>query len=200
MKKRVIKGIGLIVIIIPLVWFGKLLYKNELNPNPFIGIGDAIDSLDGVEVYYNGMVDHTGGRNLSPENYNLGLKYQCVEFVKRYYFEHFGHQMPDSYGHAKDFFDPSVNDGTINRKRNLLQFRNPSGSMPRYGDILIFDGHAGNPFGHVAIVSKVDIGTVEIIQQNPGPFASSRAKFKLFSDDDGFQIADERLLGWLGKR
>ncbi|WP_413044376.1 hypothetical protein [Pseudomonas sp. YJ42] len=62
------------------------------------------------------------GRNLTQDGYNLGLRYQCVEFVKRYYFERHGHRMPDSYGHAKDFFDPQVGDGALNARRGLLQF------------------------------------------------------------------------------
>ncbi|SUD83261.1 Uncharacterised protein [Stutzerimonas stutzeri] len=54
------------------------------------------------------------GGNLSKDGYNLGLRYQCVEFVKRYYFERHGHRMPDTYGHAKSFFDPSLGDGALN--------------------------------------------------------------------------------------
>ncbi|MFA0963395.1 hypothetical protein AB9P05_16445 [Roseivirga sp. BDSF3-8] len=48
------------------------------------------------------------GRNLTPDGYNLGLKYQCGEFMKRYYYLHLNHKMPDSYGHARDFFNPSL--------------------------------------------------------------------------------------------
>ncbi len=36
-----------------------------------------------------------------------------------------------------------------------------------------------NKFGHVAIVSKVSDNEIEVIQQNPGLFGSSREKFKL---------------------
>jgi hypothetical protein len=61
-------------------------------------------------VYYNGGVANVVGRNVSVDGYNLGLKYQCVEFVKRYYYQHLGHKMPDTYGHAKDFFDRNVAD------------------------------------------------------------------------------------------
>lgn len=49
------------------------------------------------------------------DGYNVGLRYQCVEFVKRYYsLEHYAHRMPNSYGHAKDLFDPRVEDGAMN--------------------------------------------------------------------------------------
>lgn len=49
--------------------------------------------------------------------YNIGLKYQCVKFVKRYYYEHLNHKMPDSYGHEKDFFDNTIADGQLNKKQ-----------------------------------------------------------------------------------
>lgn len=92
----------------------------KFNFNSDFSIGQRIDSLNGVFVYYNGGVDHVSERNTTTDGYNIGLKYQCVEFVKRYYYEHLNHKMPDSYGHAKDFFDNTVTDGQLNKKRNLI--------------------------------------------------------------------------------
>ncbi len=175
------------------------LYKVivNINPNPKQHYGQKLDSLDGVYVYYNGMIEHTQGRNLAADGYNIGLKYQCVEFVKRYYYDHFHHKMPDSYGHAKDFFDPEVPDGSLNAKRGLLQYNNPSGQKPVAGDLLVFDGHAGNPYGHVAIVSEVTENSIEYIQQNPGPFGDSRAQLELRYNTGKFELMSDRLLGWL---
>ncbi len=155
--------------------------------------------LNGVYVYYNGMVGHTGGRNKSDNGYNLGMKYQCVEFVKRYYNQRLNHKMPDSYGNAKDFFDAKIADSAINPKRGLLQFANGSRSKPQAEDLLIFDGHVGNPYGHVAIISQVMDSMVEIIQQNPGPFASSRDTFRLVHNNNLWRIGSGRALGWLRK-
>lgn len=169
----------------------------NINPNPKYTVGQKLDSLNGVYVYYNGGVSHTGARNLSEDGYNLGLEYQCVEFVKRYYYQHYKHKMPDSYGNAKDFFDPLVKDGELNKKRNLLQFTNPGTSKPQVGDLLIFDGHTGNPYGHVAIVSALTESHIEIIQQNPGPFASSRVKIPYTFVNNTYTIDSDRLLGWL---
>lgn len=183
-----------IILILTLVSF--LLLRNA-NPNPHYEIGQALDSLNGVKVYYNGSVGHTGKRNTSSESYNIGITYQCVEFVKRYYYDYYHHKMPDSYGNAKDFFNPSVKDGALNKSRDLLQFTHPGKHKPQTGDLVIFDGHEGNPYGHVAIISEVRPHEIEIIQQNPGPFASSRVTFDLDSTTAGFKIGHERLLGWL---
>jgi surface antigen len=169
----------------------------KINPNPKFEVGQALDSLNGVKVYYNGGVSHTGKRNVSEDGYNIGLTYQCVEFVKRYYYEYYHHKMPDSYGNAKDFYDNSVKDGFISTKRGLVQYTNPSESKPAIGDLVVFDGTIGNPYGHVAIISDVKARYIEIIQQNPGPFASSRVILGLDSNLTGFKILESKLLGWL---
>jgi surface antigen len=193
------KKIKIVILVFMTIVLGYVLVKliKKVNPNPQYEVGQALDSLNGVKVYYNGGVGHTGERNVSEDGYNIGLKYQCVEFVKRYYYEYYHHKMPDSYGNAKDFFDNSVKDGQISKKRDLIQFTNPSKSKPTIGDLVIFDGTAGNPYGHVAIISNTTSQTIEIIQQNPGPFASSRVILGLDSNSNGFKIQETRLLGWL---
>jgi hypothetical protein len=128
------------------------------------------------------------------DGYNVGLKYQCVEFVKRYYLEHYHHRMPNSYGHAKDLFDPSLADSTFNPARGLVQFRNNSITMPKEDDLLVFDGWTGNSFGHVAIISTVADGEVEVIQQNTG---SARDTYDLDLIDGRWRIDSKRVLGWL---
>ncbi|MDP2386947.1 MAG: CHAP domain-containing protein [Bacteroidota bacterium] len=172
-------------------------FVKKINPNTKFVVGQKLDSLNGVYVYYNGGIDNVEERNTSPDGYNIGLKYQCVEFVKRYYYEFYKHKMPDSYGNAKDFFNASVKDGQLNKQRELLQYKNPSLSKPEIGDLIVLDGHAGNRYGHVAIVSMVYQDAIEIIQQNPGPFADSRALYSFEKSDLGYKIKNERVLGWL---
>lgn len=170
-----------------------------LNWNPRYRVGQQIDSLNGVAVFYNGGVDHSSGRNLAPDGYNLGIKYQCVEFVKRYYYERLHHKMPDAYGHAKDFFDASLPDGARNVRRDLLQFRNGSQSRPQPDDLIVFGPSLFNRHGHIAVVSVVNASEVEIVQQNPGPFSPSRIRLPLQHDDGVFLLRNGRVLGWLRK-
>ena len=169
----------------------------KVNLNSSKSVGQVIDEFNRIKVYFNGGVHHSSGRNLTPDGYNLGIKYQCVEFVKRYYFERFEHKMPDSYGHAKDFVDPAVVDGSLNPKRTLLQFRNGSLTKPRSEDILVFGPSLLNPYGHIAIVSDVKNDRLEIVQQNPGPFSNSREIFKLSNSSGSWIIENRRVLGWL---
>lgn len=101
--------------------------------------GTALDSLDRVFVYYNGRIGNVKSRNVTQDGYNSGLRWQCVEFVKRYYYDALNHKMPNSYGHAKEFFDPKIKDGHLNPDRNLLQLSNPSSFKPKRGEIIVFD-------------------------------------------------------------
>ncbi|MDA9004105.1 CHAP domain-containing protein [bacterium] len=178
-----------------------ITYKviTNVNINPNLKVGEVVDSLNDVEVYYNGGVNHVLERNKTPDGYNIGLKYQCVEFVKRYYLEHFNHRMPDTYGHAKDFFDETIAHGDVNPKRGLKQYRNNGNATPEGGDLLVYKPSITNPYGHVAIVSHVDLTTmeIEIVQQNPGPFSPSRETYPLKEELSGWHIDNDRIVGWL---
>lgn len=161
-------------------------------------IGDTLDVHNNVYVFYNKSMNNTSGRNVAPGGYNIGLKWQCVEFVKRYYYEHLNHKMPNSYGHAKDFFNLKLADGVLNKDRNLVQFKNGSASKPKLNDLVIFAGNSFNPYGHVAIISKVDANEIEIVQQNVGK--DSRETFDLDFKNGKWTIKDRLMLGWLRKQ
>ncbi len=173
--------------------------KRKRSPSKS-NIGIEVDQLDGVRVFYNGPVSHVSGRNTAPDGYNLGLKYQCVEFIKRYYYQHYGHKMPNANGNAADYFDPSLKDGAFNRARGLYQFRNGSQSKPHKGDIVVFKGPNYTRFGHVAIIAGVYPGHIQIIQQNPGPGNPPRVDFSLSHQNGKWRVLNPELLGWLGKR
>lgn len=190
-----ITGLAAVLAVAAVHW---LLTHVNLNPNR--NVGDVVDQLDGVAVHYNGAVNHSSGRNLSADGYNLGISYQCVEFVKRYYFERFHHRMPDTMGHAKDFFDRRIGDGELNPARNLVQYKNGGSTPPRVGDIVVFDRWLFNPYGHVAIIAEASHDAIEIIQQNPGPFSPSRERFKLQAENGRWSIARSGILGWLRRQ
>ena len=195
MVRKIVISFILFVILI----FGAYKVITNVNLNPKYRVGEVLDSLDGVSVHYNGGVNHVSERNLTKSGYNLGLKYQCVEFVKRYYYQHLKHEMPDSYGHAKDFFNTTLDSGVLNKKRNLIQYRNGAKAPPKKGDILVYKPTITNPYGHVAIVSNVSQTEIEIIQQNPGPFSEPRDVYLLNNSDNKWTIKNKRILGWLRK-
>lgn len=188
--------------LIGLVLVGFVGFKPLQNymTNKYFSVGEQVDQLHGVWVNYNGVISNVVGRNTTPDGYNLGLKYQCVEFVKRYYYQHLNHKMPNSYGNAKDFFDKNVPDGQINQARNLQQFSNPSYTKPQVSDLVVFEGTLLNKYGHVAIISRVNEDEIEIIQQNTGLWGQSREVFTLIKKGGKWKINHRHLLGWLRKR
>lgn len=201
-KSSWLRWLGIFVLIVLAIFFG-IRGSKQINWNTNRSIAQPMDSLDGVVVYYNGGVGQSHGRNTAPDGYNIGIRYQCVEFVKRYYLEVYHHKMPDSYGHAKDFFDPNVQDGELNPARGLRQFKNGGRDVPQHGDLLIWGPSMWNPYGHVAIViqyknsPKADLNSVQYIQQNPGPFGNARESVKCIRQKDGYRLDDKRILGWL---
>ena len=100
-------------------------------------------------------------------------------------------------GNAKDIFDRNLPDASYNEKRDLVQYSNASLKKPAVNDILVFDGHLGNKYGHIAIISKVSENSIEIIQQNAGPDAPSREELKLVLINDRWKVMNRRVLGWM---
>ncbi len=87
MEKLKIKHWTYLIIGLLILSFVGIWTCRKTNPKTNFPVGQQIDSLNGVYVYYNGSIDNVIGRNTTADGYNLGLKYQCVEFVKRYYYE-----------------------------------------------------------------------------------------------------------------
>lgn len=194
-KRALFIGIGIISLFI-----ASYTIYTQVNAQQKHFIGEPIDSLNHVVVYYNGSVNNVEGRNTTSDGYNIGQKYQCVEFVKRYYYEYLNHKMPDSYGHAKDFFNPKIKDGKLNPARNLIQYSNPSEEKPTISDLIVFNKTRYNSHGHVAIVSDVTENDIEVIQQNPGPKGKSRVRYHINFIDGKWRIDNDRILGWLRKK
>lgn len=156
--------------------------------------GVAIDSYKGVAIYDNGpLTFKSHGRHYSSSGYYWGQKWQCVEFVKRFYDQAKRHHMPDVWGHAKDYFDPAVAQGAVNSRRGLRQFRNGGDTIPAPDDLFVFDG----PYGHVGIVSDVNSNSVEIVQQNI--YGRPRQRFGLVVSNGVFTVQSAALQGWLRK-
>jgi surface antigen len=126
-------------------------------------------------------------------SFYYGKQWQCVEFIKRYYFDHLRFKMPNDMGNAKDFFDPDVKQGELNKLRGLLQYRNDDNEPPAIDDILIFDGK----YGHVGIVTKVTETEIEIIQQNI--YMSPFETFPLMKGNGKYSVEGpkKRPVAWL---
>lgn len=182
--------IVLFIIIIVLFGVGVYLLKDKRM------IGKEIDSYKNVGIYYNGILyTKAYGKNYSEDGYYYGQKWQCVEYIKRFYYEAKDHKMPDVYGNARDFFDFDVQQGELNKRRDLVQYRNGGNVKPEPDDLMVF---TDTKFGHVAIVTDVTSDYVEVIQQNV--YGKTREKYELSTSDNQYYVGTKREpAGWLRK-
>jgi surface antigen len=189
MKNKLLKFF-LFIIIIVLVGGGIYFLRDKKM------IGKEIDSYKNVPIYYNGILyTKAYGKNYSEDEYYYGQKWQCVEYIKRFYHVAKDHKMPDVYGNAKDFFDANVHQGELNKRRDLAQYWNGDNVKPEPDDLLVF---TDTNFGHVAIVTEVTSNYVEVIQQNV--YGKTREKYELIAKDNKYYVGTKRKpAGWLRK-
>lgn len=158
-------------------------------------VGKVADTYQGVPIYNNGKdgaQEH--GINKNKNGYVYGYKWQCVEFINRFYYDKLGISIPGG-GNAKDYFDDKIENGGTNNTRMLTQFRNGEGDKPKINDIIVY---TKGEYGHLAIVSKVENDYIEIVQQNV--YGKPREKLNITYKDDKPIIADGKgISGWLRK-
>lgn len=103
--------------------------------------------------------------------------------------------MPNVYGNAKEFFDSDVQQGELNKRRGLVQYRNGGNVKPKPDDLIVF---TDTKFGHVSIVTEVTSNYVEVIQQNV--YGKTREKYELITKDNQYYVGTKRKpAGWLRK-
>lgn len=159
----------------------------------------AIDSYEGVAVYHNGSLYNVYGRNVSNDGYNLGLKWQCVEFAKRFYYEKFGHKMPNNYGHANEYMNYNLSAGAYNADRGLYQFYNGGTHRPTKNAILIFDNDPATRYGHLGIITGVFEDAIEMVSQNNGKYQKTRSRIPMTYRNGIYRISSPYVAGWLSR-
>jgi len=76
-------GVNMKIFLVSLfVIFIAYIVAIKFNINPMREVGDVVGEMNGIKVYCNGAVGNVSGGNLSSNGYNIGVKYQCVEFVR----------------------------------------------------------------------------------------------------------------------
>ena len=111
----------------------------------------------------------------SIEDEYVGYRWQCVEYTRRWLIMIKGVTYASINCAYMIFKLDRVKDI---RKQNtfysFLSFENDNSSPPEYGDLIIYPMSCGSPFGHVAVVTNVDLenGFVEVSEQNYSEFSS----------------------------
>jgi surface antigen len=168
--------------------------KVEVPPVDSPKVGEIVTTYRTIPVYSNGdNYTLSYGKHFSENQYYYGQKWQCVEFVKRFYHDAFNHRMPSVWGNAMGYYDPTVLHGKMNKDRGMFQFKNGGATSPQPDDLLVFDFA---PYGHVSVISAVRENEIEVVQQNIA--GKPRQTYTLEKKDGLFTIvAKSKPLGWL---
>lgn len=122
-----------------------------------VAYGTQVGSYAGIPAYSNGTVAYNSGTNNYIDGNYIGLKWQCVEYVRRYYYLVKGMNLAAAHtGNANTFY---ANASTM----GLSAYANGGSTPPQEGDLLT---SAGGSYGHVAIVRSVSGSQVCAIEQN----------------------------------
>lgn len=118
--------------------------------------GTEVGEYNGILAYSNGYNDYVSYEYNYVDGYNTGMKWQCVEYVNRYYYIIYGMEIRIPGTNAEDYY------GTAS-DRGLIAYPNGGATSPQPGDILCSNG---GDLGHVAIVREVTDDSIHVIHQN----------------------------------
>ena len=155
----------------------------------------------GIEAYSNCQSDCVIFEPSKWKGSYTGIKWQCVEYARRWLLINTGAVYGD-VDIAADIWDKIdfLTDVKTNKQIPLETHLNGSMQAPEVGDLLVY-AKAFNDTGHVAVVTGLDInnGIVEVSEQNfyneswPDDYAR---KIMLIKNRDNYWVLDGYLLGW----
>ncbi|HEY5534901.1 MAG TPA: CHAP domain-containing protein [Ignavibacteria bacterium] len=126
---------------------------NKSFADPF---NTLLGTYNGIDVYSNGTVGNQSNLYNYENGTNTGMKWQCVEYVNRYYLLIYNKNIRVPGHNGNEYFPNATQHG-------LTAYLNNGTTSPAIGDILCFSG--GN-YGHVAIVREVGSTYIRVAQQN----------------------------------
>jgi hypothetical protein len=150
-----------------------------IRRDPICGV-----TKNGVIAYCNSskynLVDHY------LDGLPTGKKWQCVEFVRRYYMQIHGLtflSVANAYEMMKltEFIDIDT------QQSYPCTFYSPTESTPQKDDILIMEH---GKYGHTAIIVSVQDSRIRIAEQNWDPWIASEYSRELL-------VNDPQIIGWL---
>ena len=158
-------------------------------------------SKRGVEAYSNCQSDCVIYEPNHWKGTYTGIKWQCVEYARRWLLINKGAIYGD-VDIAADIWNniDYLTEVATNRVIPIESYLNGSKQPPQVGDLLIY-AKAFNDTGHVAVVIDADYenGVIEAGEQNysnePWPEDFSR-KIELVRKGDNYWLLDGYLLGW----
>jgi glutathionylspermidine amidase/synthetase len=164
-----------------------------MNFGEMIGITDQ-----GVIAFSNENSNH------QPNYYNgiyTGLKYECVEFVRRWLIIIYGITF-ESVDHAKDIYDLNHFSNILSNKIPIKKCINGLNNIS-FGNLVIWTNQGEfKEHGHVAVVVKIKDNKVYIAEQNTTNKSWNKKKYsrKLLINNNTLvdrEYPDTKIIGWV---
>ena len=183
-----------------------------------LDFGKELGTVNGITAYSSHFDDNSNsiepvsylkGNYVStlhvPADYNIGgiftgLKWQCVEFARRYLI--LKHNIVfDNVDNAYQIFNlPNFYSLDFKIIVPIIKCKNGSNIRPIKGSVLIWsNGYENNTTGHVAIITNVNGDSVEIGEQNwrNKKWVNNYSRKLDLKYNNGFYIIDDLVLGWI---
>jgi glutathionylspermidine amidase/synthetase len=183
-------SLGLILIYI-------LTYKKELS------FGKRLGNIDNVWVYSSfhkkelNKYSQLESVYIVPPGLKSGLKWECVEFVRRYLI--LTHNV--TFRHvdfAYEIFNLDCFTSTINRKKVRINKIINGMNRPKKGSIIIWDRHVTRDnTGHVAIVVRKTHNKIFIAEQNWDNISWNGKNYSRILPIYNNFINDPHIIGWI---
>jgi hypothetical protein len=142
--------------------------------NSIIQFGQVIGKdVFGIEAYSCHTMDPSQirhDRSYIFKNVFSGIKWECVEFIRRWFIIRYSITFEELDSAFKIFDLPYIKFSNLITGENISYIKYYNGSignlLPRIGTIIIWDKFGEHPYGHCAVVNKVDQNYIYISEQN----------------------------------
>jgi hypothetical protein len=125
-----------------------------------------------------------------------GLKWECVEYVRRYLILNKGITFNEIDNAYQIFNLDYFIDIYTNKKIKIYKHYNGSNIIPNIGSLLIWDKYLDkNRTGHIAIITHVSDKYIELVEQNWKNSKNRRIKVDIINN--GYYIKDGNIIGWI---
>ena len=184
--------------------FGKILgWTSTIVPTPAFSCDYKTSTLPG---YYMNSTAYSNYIILTKNSQNIytGIKWQCVEFSRRFLILNYGITY-ESVDYAYDIFSLKYGINVFDNSHVQIQtFRNGNINRPQLGDLLIWNKTDDVITGHVAVVLDVSDTYVHLAEQNyddyvwpEGQKYARSLACVVDNNNNFFIINDPSFLGWV---
>ena len=190
----------------------KIVHNSKKKRACVTMFGEKISHLEDVPAYSNCNNSFESGLNnfISCKNKKLfsGIQWQCVEYARRYLITKLGVTFSSVDGAEDVFALKTVESTETGKKYKFKTFKNNlncrrKNNMPKVNDVIIWArNNSDTPFGHIAVILKIEGDQIYIGEQNwsnaawINPSYSRILTLKMNNNRCSIIDGNYKILGW----